>query len=63
MFRVYQGLFPVRIDRIQRGIFNLLYYMRHDVIAPVGNRRSKVAYLQRGGQDFSLADGDGDNRA
>ena len=36
--------------------------MRHDIVPPVGNRRGKVAYLQRGGKDFSLADGDGDDR-
>ena len=51
-----------RIGRIERFSLHLLHYVGHIVVATVGNRRTKVRYLQRCGVHLTLSDGDTDDR-
>ena len=49
------------VERIEGVVFNLLHDVGGDEVATVGNGGTEVGYLQGGGRDFALANGDTDD--
>lgn len=62
IFAVDGGITGIAIDAVQFIVFYLLHDVRSNEMPPVGNGGTQIGYLQRGGKNLSLPDGDTNHR-
>ena len=62
IFAVDGGITGIAIDAVQFIVFYLLHDVRSNEMPPVGNGGTQIGYLQRGGENLSLPDGDTNHR-
>ena len=55
------GIVAAGESRVERFALHLAHHMGHIVVATVGDGRPEIGYLQRGGVNLTLANGDTDN--